>query len=280
MHCSIYLLLLGVLLTAGACRTPQGSLTWTGNAPPPDSNDTRPPPTPSPARGDAETLSLIDQRPWPAAELPPELSGANKPGDTALRFRRHVPDDTPRFVPRTRDGLDLFIADPVEEDSWFAFYKGDCGDLGDVCRYRAVFFEADGIERWDVDLGRFLQHDRYVEIQDIRYQDGKLYFNEACATYAREVGSQCSSLVRLDPTWQEVDWRTPPLTSNNIFILHDGYVVAGYGFTAEPDAVFLIDQRTGRIRARADLDTAHEYLEVQDDRLYVVTYNSLYTFAL
>ena len=277
---SPYLLLFAVLLTIGACRTPQGSLTWTGNAPPPGTDDTTtPPPTPPPGRN-IETLAVIDQRPWPAAELPPELSGENKPGDAALRFRRHVPDDAPRVVARTRDGLDLFIADPVENQGWLAFYKGDCGALGDVCRYRAVLYDAEGLERWDIDLNRFLQNDRYVEIQDIRYQDGKLYFNEACATYAREAGGQCSWLVRLDPVWQEVDWRTPPLTSNNIFILHAGYVIAGYGFTAEPDAVYLIDQRTGRIRARADLDTAHSYLEVQDNRLYVVTYNSLYTFAL
>ena len=59
-----------------------------------------------------------------------------------------------------------------------------------------------------------------------------------------------------------MEWRTPPLTSNNIFIFADPYVVAGYGFTAEADSLYLVEQRTGRIADRTGLDSAHEYLEI------------------
>ncbi|MDX1548866.1 MAG: hypothetical protein R3247_17840 [Rhodothermales bacterium] len=275
-------LLLVLLMAAAGCRTPQGSLTWTGNAPPPD--ETLPQRTqlegrPSPSR--IPSLTLLDQRAWSSqAGLPAPLTGVNKPEGLALRFRRGVPPETPGFVPRSRGGLDLFLADPVDDGHWLAFYKGVCGSLGDVCRYRAVLHDRSGDVRWDVDLNAFLENDRYVEIQDVRYADGALYFNEACATYAAEAGGQCSSLVRLDPEWRELTWRTPPLVSNNVFILHEDIVIAGYGFTAEPDALYLVDRQTGRLRARTDLDAAPHYLEVQDGRLHVLTYESWYTFDL
>ncbi|HMB89679.1 MAG TPA: hypothetical protein VKP65_02455, partial [Rhodothermales bacterium] len=222
----------------------------------------------------------IDQSPRPSGGgLPSHLTGRNKPEGIALRFRKEVPLNTPGDVRREYDGLELFIAEATE-DGWLELYKGRCGSLGDVCEYRAILYNDDRTQRWSLNLNRFLQQDRYVEIQDVRYVDGQLLFNEACATYASEVQGQCSWLVSVDPVFQEETWRTPPMTSNNIFILHDRSIFAGYGFTAEPDALYRIDARSGEVLARADLDSAHEYLEVQNDRLYVVTYRSIYTFAL
>ncbi|NBC18029.1 MAG: hypothetical protein GVY18_12030 [Bacteroidetes bacterium] len=226
------------------------------------------------------SLDLINRENREDLSLPDFLTGRNKQGgSTALRFRRYVPPDTPSYVARTREDVPLFLADETEA-GWLAFYKGNCGGLGEVCNYRAALYDPTGTERWTLDLNQFLTQDRFVEIQDIRLHDGALYFNEACATYADEADGQCSSLVRVDPEFEEVLWRTPPLTSNNIFIFADPYVVAGYGFTAEPDALYLVEQRTGRLAAEADLDSAHEYLEIQDGMLYVVTYRSVYAFDL
>lgn len=225
------------------------------------------------------TLQQIDRQSKSGRFGLPPLTGVNKPGDLALRYRKVVPPETPSYVPRRRNDMDLFIADPTP-DGWLAFYKGACGDLGDVCDYEASLYDENGTSVWQVDLNTSLSGSRYLEIQDIRYQDGDLYFNEACATYAREADGACSSLIRLNPRTEQVEWRTRPLTSNTIFILHDPYVISGYGFTNEPDSLFLIEQQSGRTVARTGLDTAHEYLEMQDDRLYVITYNSVYTFAI
>lgn len=210
--------------------------------------------------------------------LPAGLTGANKPDGLSLRFRRYVPPNLPSFVPLKYNNLPLFIADETPE-GWLAFYKGDCGGLGDVCQYEAALFDLDGEQAWSLGLNQFLQQRRFVEIQDIRLHEGKLYFNEACATYSDEVDGACSYLVRVNPEREALEWRTPPLTSNNIFIFHGPYVISGYGFTAEPDALYLIDQESGSILTEADLDSAHEYLEVKNDILHVVTYRSIYTFA-
>lgn len=241
----------------------------------PDTMDAAPAPLPR-ATGSLDMTSRENRN---DLSLPDFLTGRNKMGGTALRFRRHVPPDTPSFVDRTHDDLPLFLADETDE-GWLGFYKGNCGGLGEVCDYRAILFGPTGASRWTLDLNQFLTRNRFVEIQDIRLHDGALYFNEACATYADEADGQCSYLVRVDPEYREIDWRTPALTSNNIFIFADPYVVAGYGFTAEDDFLHLVEQRTGRIAARTELDSAHEYLEVQNGTLYVVTYRSVYAFDL
>lgn len=256
---------LGIALAAvfagcQAMRSP--GLTWTSGVP-----------------AATPVLEQQGQEPRPQEGLPAALSGENKPGEISLRFRTVVPPDTPSYVPRQLNDLELFIADPVDE-GWLAVYRGRCGLLAEVCRYRAVLYRSDGRTAWDLDLNRYLVSSRHVEIQDVRYDRGALYFNEACATYPEAAGDACSSLIRVDPEQGSVDWRTPPLTSSDVFILSDRYVITGYGFPTVPDAVYLIDRESGEVVAGAPLDAPHQYLELQDDRLYVLTYDSLYTFAL
>lgn len=262
-------LLVPVLLLVAACQSST-----------PSQEPSTPAREPAPAPPEEVVLRQVDKQSMEDPFGLPAITGENKRGDYTLRYRHYVPRETPSYVPRQQDGLDLFVADSTEK-GWLAFYKGQCGTaIRDVCDYAAALFGPGGTTRWVLDLNRYLSGDRYLEIQDIRYHDGALYFNEACATYARDAEGQCSSLLRVNPQTGEVTWRTPPLTSNNIFIVHDPYIIAGYGFTSEPDSVYVLSQESGHVVARAGLDTAHQYLEMQNGKLYVITQNSLYTFAL
>jgi len=234
------------------------------------------------AAADSVRIRLISRRAVGSLDEYPALglTGANKPNGRQYRLRRSVPDKTPEWIPRAEDGLELFVADPVA-DGWLAFYRGPLG--GDGVRnvgYGAVLFAPDGERRWKVDLGEMLSRRDHLEIQDVRYAGGKLYFNEACQSYSREAGGRCSALVRIDPVREAVDWRTPPLVSNGIFLLHGPWVIAGYGFTDEADRLHVIDRETGRILARRLLDSAPDYLEMKDGRLHVATYRSLYVFEV
>lgn len=209
------------------------------------------------------------------------LTGANKPNGMEYRLRQEVPANRPAYVTGELDGLQLFIADRTA-DGWLAFYRGPLGGApndGNVA-YRAILYRPDGGRAWDTNLNRFLSRTDRLEVQDVRYADRKLYFNEACQSYAREAGGACASLLRVDPAAGTTDWRTPPLTSNDILLLHGPYVIAGYGFTAEADSLFLIDRATGRILDRQPLDTAHNYLEMRGDDLVVVTENQVYVFGI
>ena len=130
-----------------------------------------------------------------------------------------------------------------------------------------------------MDLGDHLSRPDHLEVQDLRYADGALYFNEACQSYSREAGGRCSSLVRLDPRAGKVAWRTRPRVLQRLPAARPR-VAAGYGFTAEPDSLFLVDRRTGRIAARAPLDSAPSYMEADGPLLTVLTSSEVYTFRV
>lgn len=209
------------------------------------------------------------------------LSGREKPHGLEFRLRQSVPAELPAYVPRSLDGMELYIADPAE-GGWVAFYRDplSVGKLGPNARFRAVRFGADGARRWDVELNPLLSRTDQLEIQDIRYADGRLYFNEACQSYSRDAGGRCSSLVSVDPVRRAVEWRTPPLTSNNVLLVRGPYIVAGYGFTAEADRLVLVDRATGRVLDQKPLDSGHTYLEFAGDTLVVVTVNRVHRFRI
>ena len=232
---------------------------------------------PAPPQGGFATPTILAA----AGESPRAygLTGANKPNGVVYRFRESVPAGTPTFVVRRRDGLDLKIADPVG-GGWLAFYKGPLPEMPANADYHAVLYGADGTERWSLDLNRFLSKSRDLEIQDVRLVEGELYFNEACQTYSAEAGGACSALVRVDPETGTEVWRSRDLVSNNIFLPHGPFIVAGYGFTNETDALHLISRSTGRVLDTLPLESAHSYLEFKDGQLVVLTHDGALSVAI
>jgi hypothetical protein len=207
------------------------------------------------------------------------LTGVNKPNGLEYRLRNGIPEKLPEYVPRLLDGLPIHVADATPE-GWLALYASNIDPRSDANqRYRAALFAPDGRRRWALELNRFLSRPRNLEIQDIRLRAGKLYFNEACQSYSREAGGRCSALLRVDPRAARLEWRTRNLVSNNVFIFSGAYIVAGYGFTAEPDSLHLISPESGRVVASRALDTAHSYLEERAGVLHVVTHNNVYQIS-
>lgn len=208
------------------------------------------------------------------------LRGDNKATGTEARLREGVSGQMPQRVPYEIEGLYVMIADSTA-DGWFVLYRTPLDQWtskNENPRYFAALYSLDGARKWGRPLNPVLSAPKHLEIQDARYEGGKLYFNEACQSYSAEAGGRCSSLVRMDAATGAVDWRTSPLVSNNMFLLRGPYVVTGYGFTREPDHLYVLDRETGRTLTRVPVDSAPSYLEFRGDDLWVVTYSSLYRF--
>ncbi len=197
-----------------------------------------------------------------------ELTGRNKPNGSYSRLREHVAvTDLPR--PDIDPMLQLFIAEPTDS-GYLGLWRTPLG-FDPYC-FVAALFDEDKQLRCDFDLCE-LTREWYCELQDIRADDeGKLYFNLACPSYSSGLDGKCSRLYCLDTETGEIRWQTPYLTSNNIFILHDRYIICGYGFTAEKDWLCLLDRETGRVLSKVPLPTAHTDLEIVGNRLYVTVY--------
>lgn len=199
---------------------------------------------------------------------------------TADSERVWVGPPVPRSVAIEVDGRELFLLDPVEGGHVALYrdpYGGKSCTLGgrENCRFLARFYADDEeTPRWSVDLGPLMSGPRNLELQDLRYADGVLYFNDACASYSVQAKGKCSSLIAWDSATQKVLWRTKPLTSNGRFLVYGELLISGYGFTDEPDWVFLVSRKDGRVLAKRRLKKAHETLSVEGDVLEVGVYDS------
>ncbi len=182
--------------------------------------------------------------------------------------RRWVGPVVPSHVPTRLGPLELFLADDAD-GGILAFYRepydrSSC-TLGGTsnCATEARFYDGAGRLAWTLPLAQVMSRPDHLEVQDIRLADGVLYFNEACQSYAAEAGRACSSLVAVDPRAPRVLWRTKPLTSNGRFRLRGCYIVAGYGFTAEPDFLHLVDRATGDVLQKLPVASAPEALTLK-----------------
>lgn len=103
---------------------------------------------------------------------------------------------------------------------------------------------------------------------------GVLYVETAHSTYARSSYGLNGYLNAIDLKTKKLVWRSPALVANaRNFVLLDGMIVSGYGFTDEPDYLYAVDRRTGHVVARALLPTGPERIARHGNTLTVETYD-------
>ncbi|MFN0250139.1 MAG: hypothetical protein ACKV2T_24860 [Kofleriaceae bacterium] len=186
--------------------------------------------------------------------------------------------DVPSYIPMQHGSLELFVLDEPGEDQFLALYRepyelGSCTLGGKQnCAYQADLYERGKLEA-SVSLNALMSRPDGLEVQDLRYSRGVLFFNEACQSYSSEQGGKCSSLVAVDLFAKKVLWRTPSLVSNGRISVRGCYIVAGYGFTSEPDNVFLVDRSSGAVVQKIAVSSApQQYMLHGRDRLDVTLY--------
>lgn len=207
--------------------------------------------------------------------------GALSRGET----RTWVGPSVPGFIPLVLDTAELFLLERDGEVD-VALYRDPYGasscnlDSPNNCRFVVRGFrECQPI--YTLELRDYLSRKDHLEVQDLRVVDGIAYFNEACQSYSRSAGGKCSALLAVDTTSGKLLWRTKPRVSNNRFLVLDRYIISGYGFTAEPDALFVIRRSDGQVMHRAKLPTAHEDLVLEgNDRLTARFYDGAAQFEL
>ncbi len=103
---------------------------------------------------------------------------------------------------------------------------------------------------------------------------GVLYVETAHSTFARSSGGHNAYLTAIDLATRKVRWRSPALVANaGSFELDGGVIVTGYGFSEEPDYLYLLSRRTGAPLARLMVPTAPDFIVRKGSRLYVRTYD-------
>jgi outer membrane protein assembly factor BamB len=107
-----------------------------------------------------------------------------------------------------------------------------------------------------------------------------LFVANGGGSYAREVFGQKGFVTAVELPSGRVLWRSEPLVAHFGFVLWEGFLVTGYGFTDETDHLYVLEQATGKTVARHPLPSAPSYFFVKGDRLFVRAYLRDLVFSL
>lgn len=131
-----------------------------------------------------------------------------------------------------------------------------------------------------LDFGKWKRAGRFAPLVYALGTKKTLYVSTAINGYAKEVGGKTGYLSALDFTGKLLWHAGPRLANAHNFVLINDVIVCGYGFTAEPDALFVLDATTGKTLQKLAVSSAPEFLHYEKGKLYVRCYDTDYVFAV
>ena len=215
----------------------------------------------------AQKLTLVKKHPAVGDQWASRfgLTGQNKPEGAYYRLREEVRVSN-LIRSSATEGMQLIISEKTAFGS-FGLFRSPMSE--DLMNFTLALYNKDAKLVKEFDLCK-VTGVYGLEVQDIRYEAGRFYFNMACPTYSDDYRGKCSRLYCLDVKTGSIVWSTDYLVSNDIILVEDDYIVCSYGFTGERDFVYLLDKKTGAVTSRMPLDRKAEYVELKDGLLYVV----------
>ena len=121
----------------------------------------------------------------------------------------------------------------------------------------------------------------YEELVWAREANGVLYVQNAHLTYTRSSYGQNAYITAIDAQTKKRLWRSKALVANaQTFAVTRDYLVTGYGFTAEPDWLYLLDRETGRVVERMSLPSGPEKITRSGKNFVVRTYDHVLVVRL
>lgn len=140
------------------------------------------------------------------------------------------------------------------------------------------------------DLGAYMYSPKVIETermyvrQEIRFarlEDSVLYIANFHNTYANSSGNQNGYLTAVDLRTNIVKWRSAALVNNSsTFVIKNGFIYCGYGFTKEPDFIYLLNSTTGAVARSMPVKSGPSSIIAKGNKLYVRTYNTDYVFDI
>lgn len=206
-----------------------------------------------------------------------------RPSMTLPNPQANVPGVLPEGMPATFEGNGIIGAYLQPDEKAVLGVYGANFSSG---RYLVAWDITTKAIRYAFDLGKYIGRSRgETRIMGINYaredDDGTLFLINDIGGYAKEAGGKNGYLTALEVATGKLLWRSAPLMANSrSFEILGETIACGYGFTAEPDYVYLLDKKTGRLLERLPVASAPEYLIRQGERLYVRCYDTDYVFAI
>jgi hypothetical protein len=119
--------------------------------------------------------------------------------------------------------------------------------------------------------------------QDATYAqivDDTIYLCNGGGSYAREVYGKKGFMSAIDLATGVIWWRSDPLRCNATFAVVGEYLATGYGFTNEPDFLYLLRIADGKTVAKAKLRSGPDSVSFDGKTIHVEAYRHVYEFEL
>jgi serine/threonine protein kinase len=111
--------------------------------------------------------------------------------------------------------------------------------------------------------------------------DEALYVSHGHNTYARSSKGMTGYVTAINIKDNRVLWTSPALISNaKNFEIVDDYLITGYGFTEEPDFLYVLRRKTGEVIQKIKLKSGPEYIIRKNDDIYIRAYDTDYVFRI
>jgi hypothetical protein len=203
-------------------------------------------------------------------------SGSVRLALVSSRYKAPSTTDTLNFVP-TSWGLANYqgaaLAEAIEQPGAVLLIYGHDGL---TARY-VVGASPKGLLRYAFDFNGFWRSPGGGMPQQVTWAQqagGVLYVETTHLGYASTSKGRNAYLTAIEISSGRILWRTPGLVANaQTFVVSGNLIVTGYGFTAEPDFLYLLDRRTGRVRDRLAVPSGPERIVLKAGRLNVRTYD-------
>ncbi len=151
-------------------------------------------------------------------------------------------------------------------------------------RYLIAIDKESGKFRYGFDFINYTQSPDYIAAdRDYIFQSTEwaveegntIYVSHHHMTYARSSKGMNAYITAIDTRAGRALWRSRPLVSNaNNFEVIGDLIVSGYGFTAEPDFLYLLDKKTGDLRQQLAVKSKADYIIYKNNRIYVRMYDT------
>ena len=117
-------------------------------------------------------------------------------------------------------------------------------------------------------------------VDDFVIEGNVLYVAHGTGGYSDGAGYQTGYISAFDMEKQEIIWTTQPMTCNSQFAIYNNSIICGYGFTSEPDNLFVIDKYSGQRVQKISVKKMVNDVVVRDGLAYVRTYSFDYVFKI
>lgn len=197
-------------------------------------------------------------------------------------FRQEV-GNLPASVPTALNGL--MVVKAIRGEPLFAIYGSNFSEgryllAIDPKTGRQLFAFDFSLYEWPQTFDRADKQFVQMSTNWAQLEGDILYVAHSHSTYARSSMGNNAYVTAIRVPENRILWRTQPLVCNAAnFIIHEDAIVCGYGFTNEPDFMYVINKADGRVVQRLPVKSGPSNLVLQAGKLYVRTYNTDYVFA-